>query len=198
MSNRLGHRTRLLGPMLNARVAQWMQRSLIKSVQRNTITIAALSLTNTRAITSVDVNNTRLVFLGSNTTDNGAGGSGSGPVLARVDLTNATTVTATRTATDNATIVSFDVIEYWPGVLRTVQRGTVTATGAATGTATLATTLQSVSKASIEFLGWSGSVAFTPDNFLGYIDLTNTTTVTLTRTGTNGNLTAGYQVTEWY
>lgn len=190
--------TRLTGAGYTARVAQWTQRSLIKSIQRGTIAITAGNATNTASITAVALNNSRLVYLGHSTTDNGAGGSGSGPTMARVIFTNATTITAQRSATDNALTVSFEVIEYWPGVLRTAQRATVTATGAASGTATLATTLQTITKASIDFLGWEGSVAFTPDNFFGRVDLTNTTTVTLNRAGTNGNLTAGYQVVEWY
>lgn len=197
-SFRYGQRARMLGSVFFSRVGQLTQRSLIKSIQRGTITIAGGSLTNTATITAVVPGNTRLRYLGNNSTNTGGGGSGAAPCLVRIDLTNATTITATRLDTTDPAIVSYEVIEYWPGVLRSVQRGTVVATAAASGTATLATTLQSTAKATLDVLGWNANTAFSADNFLGYVDLTNTTTVTITRIGTNNNLTAGYQVCEWY
>ena len=172
--------------------------SLIKSIQRGTITLADTVTSNTATITSVSVANTRLVWCGNNSVNAGGGGSGSGPTIARIDLTNATTVTATRSTGTDTLIVSYEVIEYWPGILKTVQKGTVTATAAASGTATLATTLGSVNKATLDVLGYLGAVAFSADNFMGHVVLTNTTTVTLTRVSTNNNLTAGYQVCEWF
>jgi hypothetical protein len=41
-------------------------------------------------------------------------------------------------------------------------------------------------------------VAFDAQNFEGRLTLTNATTVTLNRIGTNLTLTAGYQVVEFY
>lgn len=186
------------GSVFGSRVGQWTQRGIIKSIQRGTITVAGGDLTNTATITAVDPGNTRLVCLGNSSVDAGGGGTGTGPILVSIALTNATTITATRTDTTSDDIVSYEVIEYWPGVIRTVQRGTVTATAAVSGTATLATTLQSTSRATLDVLGYQGGVTFSAVNFLANMVLTNTTTVTLTRTGTNNNLTAGYQVTEWY
>lgn len=193
-----GLRWRLTGSVFSSRVGQWTQRGIIKSIQRGTITVANASLTNTATITSVVPGNTRLVYLGNDSVNAGGGGTGTAPCLLRIDLTNATTVTATRLDSTDDAIVSFEVIEYWPGVIRTVQRGTVVATAAVSGTATLGTTLQTVTKATIEGLGWNANTAFSADNFLGRVSLTNTTTVTLNRIGTNNNLTAGFQVVEWF
>lgn len=179
-------------------VGQWLlpRGGSVKSIQRGTITISAGNLTNTATINAVDLTNARLRYLGNSTTDNGAGGSGSGPVLGRVSLTNATTVTATRTATDNALTVSYEVIEYTAGLVKSVQRGTVsTGAGSATGTATI--TAVDTARATVDFLGWSGNVANSPENYFGRVSLTNGTTVTLDRSGTSLTLTAGYQVVEW-
>lgn len=191
-------RRKLTGSVFSARVPQWTQRGIIKAIQRGIITLANGELTQTATITSVVPGNTRLVYLGNNCTNAGGGGTGVSPCLVRIDLTNATTITATRIDSVDPAIVSYEAIEYWPGVLRTVQRGTVVATAAASGTATLATTLQTITKATIDVLGWNANTALQADIFLGYVDLTNTTTVTITRIGTNNNLTAGYQVVEWY
>ena len=197
-SFRYGQRTRMLGSVFFSRVGQLTQRSLIKAIQRGTITLANGQATNTATITSVVTGNTRLVYCGNNSTNAGGGGTGTSPCFVRIDLTNATTITATRIDSVDPAIVSYEAIEYWPGVLRTVQRGTVVATAAVSGTATLGTTLQTITKATLDVLGWNANTTLSADNFLGYVDLTNTTTVTITRIGTNNNLTAGYQVCEWY
>ena len=80
----------------------------IKSVQRGTITLPGVS-SNTATITSVDTNKSMLNFLGvtestSLTTNN---------ALVRIALTNATTVTATRSTSTGTSIVSYEVIEFY-------------------------------------------------------------------------------------
>lgn len=192
-------RTVLTGALLSSRVGQWTQRGIIRSIQRGTITVANAALTNTATITTVDPDNTRLVYLGNDCVDTGGGGTGFSPCALRIDLTNATTITATRIDSVDAAIVSYEVIEYWPGVIRKVQRGTVsTANGTNTGTATLATTVQNTTKTTLDVLGWNNNVAATITNLLGRVQLTNTTTVTINRIGTSNILTAGYQVCEFY
>lgn len=197
MSHRFGPRTRVTGAGETARVSQWGQRSLVKSIQRGTVAIAAPATSNTATITAVVTGNTRLVFLGCSSTGTTTTAT---DMQASITLTNSTTITATRTAgtTLNVT-VRFEVIEYWPGVVRTVQRGTVTATAATSGTATLATTLQSTARATLDLLGFQFNFSdFEAEDGFCEVALTNTTTVTLTRIATNGNLTAGYQVCEFY
>ena len=191
-------RWKTTGSPFSSRVAQWTQPGIIKAIQRGTITLANGQLTNTATITTVVPANTRLAYLGNDTANNGAGGTGASDCVVRIDLTNATTVTATRLSSTDADIVSYEVIEYVPGVLRTVQRGTVVATAAISGTATLATTLQSTTKATLDVLGWNNNIAIDATQIFGRVALTNTTTVTLTRIGNTNNLTAGYQVCEWY
>lgn len=81
----------------------------IKSIQRGTVTIAAGAASGTAAIAAVTLAKTEIRFLGSTTI--GAETHWS----ARVALTNATTVTATR---DNpgsgvTSAVSFEVTEWY-------------------------------------------------------------------------------------
>ena len=80
----------------------------IKSIQRGTITLSS-TLTATATISSVNVNKSMLNFLGcvdgtTSTTNSG---------FARIELTNATTITATRnTSTFGASVVAYEVIEF--------------------------------------------------------------------------------------
>lgn len=192
MSHRFGPRTRMLGSGASRRVAQWFQRSQVRSLQRGTITIVGAT-TNTAAITSVDVNNSRLRNLGYSN-NNGAGAPQSSCV--RLTLTNATTITATHDVDVGDTgIVSYEIIEYWPGVIRSVQRGTITITGAATGTAAI--TAVTTGKTELDNLG--NQPAANLDTLLARLVLTNTTTITATRSSAAAtNTIVGYQAVEWY
>lgn len=165
----------------------------VKSVQRGTITLANGVTSNTATITAVVLANTRLVYLG-NTSEN-AGGSGAAPTVARLAMTNETTVTASRITGTDAAIVSFEVVEYFPFVIRSVQRGTVTMTATTTENATIAAV--NVAKATIDVLGWEANTAHSADAYRGRTRLANATTVTVDRILNNGNLTTGYQVVEW-
>lgn len=188
MSNRLGPRTRLLGSGASARVSQWFQRSVVRSVQRGTIAITGAT-SNTATITSVDVGNSRLRLLSSNYNATGSARQ----ALVRIALTNATTITATVNTSPAAETctASFEIIEYWPGVIRSVQRGTI----AVAGTATIAAV--NTAKAELDYLGCednSPSIAF---NLQTYVVLTNGTTVTAFP-GTNSAQVTGFQVVEWF
>lgn len=179
-------------------VSQWLGGSSggIKSIQRGTITVGAGNLTATATITTVVPANTRLVWIGNSSTEDGTTSVPSAGL--RVDLTNSTTVTATRLATTGSTIVSFEVVEYVTGMVRSVQRGTISVTnGNLSGTATFATTLTNVDRATLDVLGWNHNTALFLTQMLARIAITNTTTLTMTRAGSANELTAGYQVTEW-
>lgn len=84
--------------------------STVKSNQFGTITISPGSATGTATITSVDVTKTLLNWLGES--DDQATLNPS-KALARITLTNATTVTATRnTTTTDTVIIGFQVMEF--------------------------------------------------------------------------------------
>ena len=87
---------------------QTFNGTVVKSIQVGSITIAATSDTNTAAIAAVDVNKAVCLFSGCI-----GGGPNATDILARIALTNSTTVTATRAGTNNNTIVGFTVLEFY-------------------------------------------------------------------------------------
>lgn len=167
--------------------------SLIKSVQRGTITITGGNSSNTATITAVVLANSLLAW-GSNGL-NTAGQVDAAMFMARLELTNTTTVTATRGGTTEDLTVPYQVIEFWPGLLRSVQRGTVV-----TGTPATITSVNTA-KSILQYLGCVAATTAGGEwgRNQAYVVLTNGTTVTATEGGgTTGNITAGYQVAEYW
>jgi hypothetical protein len=173
-------------------VSLWGANSLIRSVQRGTISIAAASASNTATITTVDMANSRLQFLGYSNNNAAAAPNASATRLA---LTNSTTITATRVTTgasDN--VVAYQIIEYCPGVIRSVQRGTISLNPGPTATATI-TTVNSNTTA-LDYLGCSVDNAL--DTLFIRLALTNSTTVTGTSSNAANASTVSYQVVEFF
>lgn len=182
----------LTGSVLDSRVSQYGQRGLVKSVQRGTINLTSVT-SNTATITAVTLANCLVSYLGTTfavATNNAAVSK------ARVELTNTTTVTAYQnTANANATDVSFEVLEFYPGVIRQLQRGTLVMSGGLT--ATVSPALNDTTKALLTTLGYT-TTATDQDVFnQPKIVLTNTTTITASAAG-NTTATIGYQVAEFY
>ena len=186
--SRFGSRLRGTQP-----VGQWLRgTNVVKSVQRGTITLTDAGTSATATITAVVLANARLRWLGQTNND-----STSLPTqaLARLAFTNATTITANTLANQNAgklQVVSFEVIEYWPGVLKSVQRGTIT-----TGTPTATITAVDVNKSELDYLGNTDSGGGIALSGLTRLALTNATTVTFS-TGAGNTQVTGYQVVEFY
>jgi hypothetical protein len=189
-------RSRLLGSALGSRIAQWTQRGFIRSIQRGTVTIGAVT-SATATITAVDMANSVLLYGGF---QNDVAAAAYDQLFPRVELTNATTVTAVKTTAANTEIIAFEVIEFYPGVLRSVQRGVISSAGVATNTATI--TAVTVAKASVVTLAWTGVASGGGGEMqqtTAHVVLTNATTVTLTRgSAVAGSLVGGYQVLEFF
>ena len=167
--------------------------TLIKSIQRGVITLSGVA-SNTAAIASVNPANCRLVWLGTYDT---TASTTPDLVCCRVEFTNATTITAyVNTATTGAT-VSFEVIEYVPGVIKSVQRSTFAVTGSTAGTGTI--TAVTTSKAQLDYLGFTTTYtgATVVGQGFGRLVLTNATTLTFNGLGSMDR-TVGYQVTEFF
>lgn len=81
----------------------------IKTMQRGKISLAASTGSGTATITSVTTSKARIFKLGSS---NSSGLSGVQPIVASVELTNATTVTARHPANQVATDIGYEVAEY--------------------------------------------------------------------------------------
>lgn len=182
--SRFGTRFRLGQPLL-----AWMHPGRIRRIQRGTVTIAGGAATGTATILAVDTANTRLVWMGHSSTGNQQDDNG----YARIALTNATTVTATRAATPAGTCtVAFEVVEYQPGVIRLVQRDTITVNSSAVDK-----TIQmvDVSRATVDYLGFSYNATTSDLTVQPRLSLLNATTVRAEVFSTTP--VVGFQVVEW-
>jgi len=181
-------RSRLVQPD-SALVARWGASSLIKSIQRGTIAITGAT-SNTATVTAVDTANARLKYVGA-TYNNVAGTVDKAAV--KIVLTNSTTITAnviTSPGADTCT-VSYELIEYWPGVIKSVQRGTMN--GATTATITEVNT----AKSEVDWLGSTDTTGGITATFITRLTLTNGTTVT-SNIGVVTAAVTSYQVVEWF
>lgn len=191
MPTRFDPRERGVGFPFQNLVSSWLKRSMIKGVvQRGTITITGAT-TGTATITSIDPNNSRLRFLGATSTDNTLTAP---KFLTRLTLTNATTITATLVTSPGASsvVISFEITEYFPGVIRSIQRGTITDP---TTTATI--NAVDVNKSEIDNLGNTSATGVFNDAQFARVVLTNATTVTATIGVSDSQVTA-FQVVEWW
>lgn len=188
-------RAELTGSALSACVSQWMARGLIKSVQRGTTTIGVGTQSNTGAITAVDTNNAIVMHLSAN---QAGAETNLSRIVARVRLTNATTVTASTAGNVTAAfVVGYEVIEFMPGVLKSLQRGQITMGGVASQTATI--TAVDTSKSVTYQGGMTNSLVTAQANTVSYrLELTNATTVTAKNDGASGTVEIPFQVAEFY
>lgn len=88
---------------------------VVKSVQRGTITIGATEASKTATISKVDVNKAVVLFSGFSLSTTTNSISSLTALLPRLELTNSTTVTATKLDTlsgSPSTIVPYEVVEY--------------------------------------------------------------------------------------
>lgn len=164
--------------------------SIITSIQPVTITIPTTATTATATITSVNTSLSVVFFNGIIT--NNTGTVTQHTDLASVALTNATTVTATRgvTSATFTTTVKATVVSYSAAAINSIQIGTITLGNAVTsntGTITSVTT----TNAAVLLNGYTTSAATgSVASQLLSVALTNGTTVTAQRGGTNGSTSA--------
>lgn len=167
-----------IGPAgMGGMVSMWGQSSLIRSIQYGTTSFIGTS--GTATITAVDTNNACLFFLGCQSADTADGAGWTGSCV----LTNGTTVTTTYQSSNGYTrILSFCVVEFQPGVIKSRQTFTINCVSAASATTTI--TAVDVTKSQILFGGMQlyGAAMTQP----GRVTLTNATTVTVIRVATDG------------
>lgn len=172
-------------------------QSLILSIQSGTINLSTAQTSNTATINGVAPDHAMVLH---------GGVSAGGAFTSRMDngvrlaLTNGTTVTATRNNTDGgggntAVDVTYTVIELKPGIIKSIQRSTITVNGVASNTATISAV--DTAKSFVNNLGTSTD---TGQNTSGLADflLTNATTVTMTRAGSTGIAIGSFEVIEFY
>lgn len=170
--------------------------SRIKSIQRGTILVTGAQ-TNTATIAAVDTAHALIYWAGHRLdTNNG------NTAWMTVALTNATTVTASRGSAGGAetNVVSFVVVEFYPGVIKSVQRSTVTIPVSTANNQTATITAVDLLKAQLNFLGSRTlSATFSGASQSPTVVLTNATTVTaqVGVVAALNDVVAGFQVVEW-
>jgi len=187
------HRTRLTGDRSDARVSQWLKPNGIKAVQSFTIDLTGAT-TATATIAAVSTANSFVIYLGSTS----ALATAVNRDIGRLALTNSTTVTGTQDVGHGADpLISGMVVECWPGLIKSVQQGTVTLAAGISGTATITAVV--VAKTLLLYQGFSGPIGdLSPHaQATAIVQLTNATTVTLTA-GAATNMTGGFTVVEFY
>lgn len=183
-----------IGPQgMSGMVALWGASSLIKSVQEGVVSLST-NASATATIAAVATGNS-LIFATGTSDDQASEVAQNTNCL--IELTNATTVTATRDQSGGVTeSASFVVVEFLPGVIKSVQRGTITIAGGATSN-TAAITSVNTAKAFTTPLGSTTTAAADASNN-ARLATTNATTITATRVGTGNPATFGYQVVELF
>lgn len=158
---------------------------IIKSVQY----FANIAANTT--INAVDVTNTIILWHGNNTSSVTNGNRD----LGRLVLLNSTTVQYIVTVDGNSRI-SFSVLEFYPGVIKSLQSGTVALDGTATATINPVNT----ARASIFYQGLSGSIGDVTNHNMACASytLTNSTTITGTINATGAAVVLGFTVVEWF
>jgi hypothetical protein len=155
----------------------------VNSVQQGTITITAGGTSNTGAVSAVGA--TAFVLYQGMATNDVSGISYAG-YAASVTLTNSTTVTANiGAALTTDSIVGYMVVDLGSTIVSSVQQRTATNTGASSA---WTDTISSVTVG--QTLLFYNGVITTPKtalitSFANTLELTNSTTVTLTRAGTS-------------
>jgi hypothetical protein len=139
------NKTRGMGPLGSSGViAQWGASSCIESIQEVIVSgFGVSSASNTATIASVDMNRSICVPTHGVNYTNDDGSLGPGYTLARISLTNATTVTGQNYAAGSpyGNAVSGLIVSFRPGIVKSIQRGTVS--GSAT---TINLTLSAVNR----------------------------------------------------
>lgn len=166
----------------------------ISRVQQGTVSIANNATSGTATITSVTTSRAAVLFLGQTVTQTGLD---IGFSCARLTLTNATTVTATR-GVSNATsmVVGYVVVEFASGVTTQVQQASTTiAAGSTSATSTLTST--ATARTMLFWGGFTISASSTAITRMGRATLTNATTVTATRQSTSNGTTVNVTAVEF-
>lgn len=189
------NKTRGVGPLGSSGViAQWGASSLIKSVQRGTTAITSGNTATNTTITAVDTKNCIVSFIGCMFGSNNIAWDSA---TARVQLTSSTNIQAVRQNSGGAGQITlgWEVIEFIPGVIKSIQVSSVTSNGSATITAV------NIARSLLTYQGWTGSD--TTINAMQVVEipriaLASATSVTCANGNGDANSVAIFQVTEFF
>ena len=162
--------------------------AVLESIQMGEIALGAAETSDTAPITGVDTAKAFLINLGY-------WGSTAGDTdrECRLELTNATTVTVSRTATGGTVTVRFAVVEFSSGI-NSIQRGTITLASQKSNTATI--TGVDTAKTFLSNLGSTTTVSGT-DRVKAALELTDATHVQAEADAANATLICGFEAIEF-
>lgn len=172
------------------------KKSVIKSIQSGTISIAVGTKTNTATISSVDLSKAAIIHNGSRGGTNSSTESALNRVNVTLTLTNSTTLTANSyiNVTTTATIVSYTIVEF--DNIKSIQRGSISIPSGISGTATV--TAVDMSKSILLHNGFFTAAANNAQRAFHTLVLTNSTTITAERTSTAASdATVNYSLIEF-
>ena len=166
----------------------------VSSVIRGTIPMTVGSTSASVTIAAVNPALARLRLLGLTSDDTGVTNAVQGVRLA---LTNATTITATRrSGVGTNLVVAYEISQYYPEFIKSIQRGSIDLIGVTSATATITAVDQGTTE--LDWLGYEYASGTANDGSFAKVALTNATTVTATRSaGSVGTCPVGYQVVEF-
>lgn len=169
---------------------------LIKSVQTGSVVIPVTNASTT--INSVDVNNSLLLYEGFNSTIDYAIYAPN-YLFAKINLANATTVVGSRINGSYDNTTNFQVIEFYPGVLKSNQTGSIVVGNSVSGT----TVINSVNanKTILSDLGHTSDCGTSGTAYQMFfrLELESSTKVTTRRnTAYADNSVQNFQVIEFY
>jgi hypothetical protein len=165
----------------------------VTSIQQGTIAIDASATSGTATINAVSTSLSVLFYLGLTVSTSGTSPNS---VFSRIDLTNATTVTATRASSSSAVVtVGYCVVEFSAKYVNSIQQRSVAMTGTgASSTDTIASV--DIANTLLLYNGVS-CTSLTLDAYLYNLQLTAATSVTLARNNsTNVSRTVNYTALE--
>lgn len=173
-------------------VLEFTSAAVTTGAQTGTITIAAASTSNTATISTVGTTRTWCVYQGLTTTNTSINNS----TFTNLELTNATTVTAARNGSSNNAIIGYTIIELSATAVDAVRNESGTfSTNATAPTVTITSTV--TARSTLSYNGITSAVSAW-DSSSHRLALTNSTTVTCTRTGTSTSTRViKFQVIQW-
>lgn len=170
--------------------------SYIESISTNyTVYIDPTATSGTTTIASVSTSRSHIVLCGIISE-----GGNADQCHARVELTNATTVTAYRNTLLNTrgVVVTFKVIQWKASAITSIQQNTITLTGVATNTRTI--TSVDLTRSAVFYLGQTTSNTTgsnSANQILTRVHLSSSTVVTATKGSATGTTTVGFVVVQW-
>lgn len=175
---------------------------IIKSCQHMSTTISDASTSQNTTIASVDTNNTILIYLGTTNTSRDATLNWS-DLSCRLALTNSTTVTATRIGNTAPLDISYCVLEFYGGVIKSRQTGTISISDAVVYTNEVLTSIDT-NKAMCLYEGHTNTDTTSDITYMGdvspYLKIMTATLLRGVRgaQGQGATVIVGYQVVEFY